>query len=98
MEVVAGIGVGLWSGCSGIGLERWASAFYAPKGLDPDKWSEVFRKIVNELPNEENFAVQHCKVLCGVPQHRQPHPGVLANQMWLGAGRHFLHKWKLELT
>ena len=22
----------LWSGCSGIGLERWASAFYAQKG------------------------------------------------------------------
>jgi len=24
--------MGLWSGCSGIGLERWASAFYAKEG------------------------------------------------------------------
>ncbi|MBE0523360.1 MAG: serine--tRNA ligase [Methanosarcinales archaeon] len=45
----------LWSGCSGIGLERWASAFYAQKGLDPDKWPEAFRKIVGELPEGIRF-------------------------------------------
>jgi hypothetical protein len=38
----------LWSGCSGIGLERWASAFYAQKGLDPDGWPAAFREIVGE--------------------------------------------------
>ncbi|MCL7412391.1 MAG: serine--tRNA ligase [ANME-2 cluster archaeon] len=45
----------LWSGCSGIGLERWASAFYAQKGLDPDKWPEAFREIVGELPEGIRF-------------------------------------------
>ncbi len=44
----------LRSGCSGIGLERWASAFFVKEGMDPDKWPEVFRKIVGELPDEEN--------------------------------------------
>jgi seryl-tRNA synthetase len=28
----------LWSGCSGIGLERWTTAFLAQKGLDPEHW------------------------------------------------------------
>ena len=45
----------LWSGCSGIGLERWASAFYAQKGLDPDKWPEAFREIVEELSEGIRF-------------------------------------------
>jgi len=45
----------LWSGCSGIGLECWASAFYAQKGLDLDKWPEAFRKIVGELPEGIRF-------------------------------------------
>ena len=50
MEVAAGIGGRLWSGCSRIGLERWASAFYAQKGLDPNGWPAAFREIVGELP------------------------------------------------
>ncbi len=45
----------LWSGCSGIGLERWASAFYAQKGLDPDGWPAAFREIVGELPEGIRF-------------------------------------------
>jgi len=45
----------LWSGCSGIGLERWASAFYAQKGLDVDGWPEAFREIVGELPEGIRF-------------------------------------------
>ncbi|HIH86876.1 MAG TPA: serine--tRNA ligase [Methanosarcinales archaeon] len=45
----------LWSGCSGIGLERWASAFYAQKGLDADGWPEAFREIVGELPEGIRF-------------------------------------------
>ena len=45
----------LWSGCSGIGLERWAIAFLAQKGLDPTKWPTGFRKYIKELPQEINF-------------------------------------------
>ncbi len=40
----------LWSGCSGVGLERWASAFFAQKGLDPGNWPEEFRKRAGKLP------------------------------------------------
>jgi seryl-tRNA synthetase len=45
----------LWSGCSGIGLERWASAFYAQKGPDPDNWPDAFDKIVGKLPDGIKF-------------------------------------------
>ena len=45
----------LWFGCSGIGLERWASAFYAQKGLDPDGGPAAFREIVGELPEGIRF-------------------------------------------
>ena len=55
MELAAGIGEWLWSGCSGIGLERWASAFYAQKGLDADGWPDAFREIVGELPEGIRF-------------------------------------------
>ena len=40
----------LWSGCSGIGLERWTTAFLAQKGLDPEKWPASFRSYLSELP------------------------------------------------
>jgi seryl-tRNA synthetase len=40
----------LWSGCSGIGLERWLTAFLAQKGLDPEGWPEGFRRYAGELP------------------------------------------------
>jgi len=42
----------LWSGCSGIGIERWTAAFLAQKGLDPEGWPEAFRKCVGDLPGE----------------------------------------------
>jgi seryl-tRNA synthetase len=45
----------LWSGCSGIGLERWTTAFLAQKGIDPDKWPEGFRKYLNKLPEGIKF-------------------------------------------
>jgi len=45
----------LWSGCSGIGLERWATAFLAQKGLDLDKWPKGFRKYLNKLPKGIDF-------------------------------------------
>jgi len=37
-----------WSGCSGIGLERWTAAFLAQKGFDRSKWPESVLKLVGE--------------------------------------------------
>ena len=45
----------LWSGCSGIGLERWLTAFLAQKGLDPDGWPAEFRRHVGTLPADLRF-------------------------------------------
>jgi seryl-tRNA synthetase len=45
----------LWSGCSGIGLERWLTAFLAQRGLDPDGWPPRFRAYAGELPPEIGF-------------------------------------------
>jgi seryl-tRNA synthetase len=45
----------LWSGCSGIGLERWAAAFFAQKGLDIDLWPSNFVNIVKKLPDGIKF-------------------------------------------
>ena len=45
----------LWSGCSGIGLERWVTAFLAQKGLDPNNWPEGFRKYLDKLPDGIEF-------------------------------------------
>lgn len=40
-----------WSGCSGVGLERWTAAFLAQKGLDIEGWPDKIVKLVGE-PNE----------------------------------------------
>jgi len=45
----------LWSGCSGIGLERWTTVFLAQKSLDPEKWPNGFRKYLKELPKGIEF-------------------------------------------
>ncbi len=45
----------LWSGCSGIGLERWTTAFLAQKGLDPEHWPKAFRKYLDKLPEGIEF-------------------------------------------
>lgn len=45
----------LWSGCSGVGLERWAAAFFAQKGFDVDDWPAEFRKRVGKLPDGIGF-------------------------------------------
>ena len=45
----------LWSGCSGIGLERWMTAFLAQKGLNPKDWPEGFRKYLDKLPEGIEF-------------------------------------------
>ena len=42
----------LWSGCSGIGLERWTAVFLAQKGLDPKDWPSQFRKKFGEMPKD----------------------------------------------
>jgi seryl-tRNA synthetase len=45
----------LWSGCSGIGLERWTASFLAQKSLDPANWPEQFKKYLKELPKGIKF-------------------------------------------
>jgi len=45
----------LWSGCSGIGLERWLTAFLAQKGLEPEGWPAAFREYAGTLPHEVKF-------------------------------------------
>jgi seryl-tRNA synthetase len=45
----------LWSGCSGIGLERWTAAFLAQKGLDPDQWPKKFKDYLKEYPRGITF-------------------------------------------
>jgi seryl-tRNA synthetase len=45
----------LWSGCSGIGLERWTTVFLAQKGIDPNKWPLGFKKYLKEIPRGIEF-------------------------------------------
>jgi len=45
----------LWSGCSGIGLERWTTAFLAQKGLEPENWPNEFKKYLDKLPDGIKF-------------------------------------------
>jgi seryl-tRNA synthetase len=45
----------LWSGCSGVGLERWASVFLAQKGLEEENWPDPFISKVGELPDVFRF-------------------------------------------
>jgi len=48
-------GTDCWSGCSGIGLERWTAAFLAQKGLDIGNWPEKVAKLVGEPKNLFKF-------------------------------------------
>ncbi|WNY25392.1 serine--tRNA ligase [Methanolapillus millepedarum] len=45
----------LWSGCSGVGLERWTATFLAQHGLDPENWPEEFKKRFGEMPKIVKF-------------------------------------------
>lgn len=45
----------LWSGCTGIGLDRWMVAFLAQKGLNPENWPEEFKKYFEGFPEEIKF-------------------------------------------
>ncbi|NMC10058.1 MAG: serine--tRNA ligase [Methanothrix sp.] len=53
--VKAQSGETLWSGCSGVGLERWTSAFLSQKGLDSANWPEEFRKRFGKMPKGIRF-------------------------------------------
>ena len=45
----------LWSGCSGIGLERWTTSFLAQNGLEPKQWPEGFQRYLEKLPEGIQF-------------------------------------------
>jgi seryl-tRNA synthetase len=44
-----------WSGCSGIGLERWTAAFLAQKGFDPNAWPKAVSRKTGEMPDIFRF-------------------------------------------
>jgi seryl-tRNA synthetase len=44
-----------WSGCSGIGLERWTAAFLAQKGLKTEDWPEMVARLAGEPKNLFKF-------------------------------------------
>ena len=46
---------GLYSGCTGIGMERWLAVFIAQKGMDPENWPDEFVKRIGELPEGIKF-------------------------------------------
>jgi seryl-tRNA synthetase len=41
-------GADCWSGCSGVGLERWTAAFLAQKGLEMDGWPDTVATLVGK--------------------------------------------------
>jgi len=45
----------LWSGCTGIGLERWLTGFLAQKGFDAKDWPAGFQRYAGELPSGVRF-------------------------------------------
>ncbi len=45
---IKGQGVSLWSGCTGIGLERWVATFLAQHGLDKKNWPKEFLEFFEE--------------------------------------------------
>ncbi len=48
-------GEDFWSGCTGIGLERWTASFLAQKGLEPENWPKEFRKRIGKMPEGIKF-------------------------------------------
>ncbi len=45
----------LWSGCTGIGLERWLVAFLAQHGFNYDDWPEKFKRYVKREEIEKGI-------------------------------------------
>ncbi|MEM7821241.1 MAG: aminoacyl--tRNA ligase-related protein [Candidatus Aenigmatarchaeota archaeon] len=41
----------VWTGCSGVGLERWMAVFLAQKGLEFEKWPKEFKKAIKKIPS-----------------------------------------------
>jgi seryl-tRNA synthetase len=48
-------GTECWSGCSGIGLERWSASFLAQKGLDLEDWPVKVAEIYGETRDVFRF-------------------------------------------
>ena len=46
---IKGQGIELWSGCTGIGLERWVATFLAQHGLDKKNWPKGFLKFFKDV-------------------------------------------------
>ncbi|MEM1569279.1 MAG: aminoacyl--tRNA ligase-related protein [Candidatus Bathyarchaeia archaeon] len=40
----------VWTGCSGFGITRWATAFLAQKGFNPNDWPSEVKRRLGELP------------------------------------------------
>ena len=53
--VKAQSGETLWSGCSGVGLERWTSAFLSQKGMNHENWPGAFKKRFGTMPRGIRF-------------------------------------------
>jgi len=45
----------LWSGCTGIGLERWLVAFLAQHGFNYDDWPEKFKTYIKKEETEKGI-------------------------------------------
>ncbi len=48
----------IWTGCSGLGLSRWTSAFLANYGFDPSKWPKAIAESFNtnyRIPKTVNW-------------------------------------------
>lgn len=43
-------GRSIWTGCSGFGITRWATAFLAQKGFNPEEWPSGVRRRLGKLP------------------------------------------------
>lgn len=45
----------IWSGCSGVGLERWTAVFLAQYGLDEENWPESLKNRIGKMPTGVKF-------------------------------------------
>jgi len=41
----------IWTGCCGFGVSRWVTSFLAHHGLNSEKWPEIVRKKIGEIPD-----------------------------------------------
>lgn len=45
----------IWSGCTGIGLERWVAVFLAQYGFNVKDWPQKFKDYIVEIPKPLKF-------------------------------------------